>query len=268
MWRILILLLIIILLIIYLQAEHFENIEGFEENSVFNQTTPTITMCPSNSITYITNDNQQLCCNGSIVANKCNGRVLCSLTESKGSVKNCSKYYHDLYIQRAKQFCPKSLPKYFDNRKDLAASVRGCSSSVNADASEGTSKTCKIYNTESEDTMRADSCYLMKKQEEIQCPTPESTTSIINIYTPANPINVVVCNFMDKSDIPMPRSCYELKYYSKAIKEYLIKKGEPQSFVEDRIKDFEKYAKNSLVFCEAAKKYYIEKSITKDKVTF
>lgn len=122
-----------------------------------------IVSCPAGSATFVKKESGiSFCCEGTLVNGQCNGRVLCALRRNGvAGTPSCTAYIEKLYAQKAKDRCPASMPKYWENTK---TGVKGCSPRRLADGSGPASgvtaaQRCRIYATEMEERTRLDSCF-------------------------------------------------------------------------------------------------------------
>lgn len=124
-----------------------------------------ISTCPANTTTFVDKvSGASMCCEGTIVDGRCNGRILCSLAgKSLGNSSpypSCSDYMYALLEQKGAGRCPPGLPNYFENQR---TGIRGCCASARmSDGSaprDANDRKCRLYPTEVEERTRADSCY-------------------------------------------------------------------------------------------------------------
>lgn len=226
---------ILLVLTLLLSLLWIESGRGAEENFVGGDI-PKISLCPKGTETFITKAGEQLCCEGDIVGEKCNGTVRCGLiVKGDSKIPSCGAFLLKKFSKEAATFCPKEMPNYWEG-----AVERGCTSGgriADWSAAMGGAKVCKIYGSEKEASSKPDSCWLYKKLDKLVCPTTNSSKRI-------GRDGLLACDFMDKDKIP--HTCYD------AVPG-LVTKGE---------------WKNNINGCEGAKRYYIEKSLSKADAVF
>ena len=201
---------------------------------------PNIKMCPADTTTFITKGGEQLCCEGDVVDGKCNGKVRCGLIVRPGNkaIPSCAEYVAKRFGEKAIQFCPKTMTKYWE----AANGLRGCTSgSRNADWSAATGgQTCKIYGSETDSLNKKDSCHLYKTLEGVKCPTNSSLKLITKN-------SLLACEFKDKDGIP--RTCYD--------GQFMAAKFSKRDNVSESV--WKEKLKGDTTICDVAKERYIDK---------
>jgi len=100
-------------------------VESFENPTPQPTTDLIITKCPASSTSFIDHNGMTLCCDGIITKGKCNGDIICSLSESKQGIPTCTAWREAYLQQKAAKRCPPSLPKFFESED---GKFSGCTS--------------------------------------------------------------------------------------------------------------------------------------------
>jgi len=118
-------------------------------------------VCPSNTISFITDDGETQCCNGDVVDGYCTGNLRCTISpKSKSGLPTCADLAKSDLAASGLSQCPSQMPNYFSSTD---GSLRGCSASLIT--SDGTAPSnpnqpqCILYPTQALDQVKLDSCY-------------------------------------------------------------------------------------------------------------
>ena len=157
--------IIIMLLVLYYKdninnATTYEGFDNFYLNS-----------CPSGYKSFYNNDGNIVCCDGEIVANKCLSDNQCTLNGTgTPELPNCTTLIQKMYSAKSKQYCPQSLPNYFEDR---SKNIKGCMSGLLNDTMTGPQKwdqpKCLIYSSVEQNIISKDSCQNQKLLDSAQC---------------------------------------------------------------------------------------------------
>jgi hypothetical protein len=173
-------------------------------------TSITMTSCPSSTEQYINKDGDTLCCDASIVNNKCNGTDVCTLSPTlSNGIKTCSEWANSHWLERANRFCPKSMPNYFGPIQRVPGSNEGCSvsqTSLDGSGPQDRSKPqCKIYATESDEYSKGDSCLNKKQLDAMTAPG----TKTVMVTKGSQPALLVASAVPSDGSSVVPVSCYD-----------------------------------------------------------
>lgn len=232
---------------LYLQkAETFQDINlGSDDYDI------QIQACPSGTSSY-NNKGDIMCCDGSIVNEMCNGRTVCSVSDDKPSLPGCVNLKRKELREKAKRFCPPTLPKYFeDSSKNVSGCTRGKRTSDGKSPLTTSQPKCTIYSSQADNQNKLDSCSNIKQRDLFKCPgdKPPVLTS-----PRADKPALVQCTFTTNVE-PQPLTCFsDESLISNLIA--LIGNDWRRSMTRD----------NKLSFCSTAQKYYIERSITEEEL--
>ncbi len=244
----------------------------------------TLQSCPAGTTGY-TKDGITNCCNGDIVSNTCNGNTVCALSTST-DYPSCQTLLRKSLQDKALQFCPKSLPRYYEDtenpsRKRNELPKKGCSASMRTSDGKNTidpnAKKCYIYPTSAENYENANSCYNVRVAENYKCPGTGKPAQIVNLgngnilhscsyvgtkktittitqriqqLVPGSKTRTVPKTITQRKETisTIPVSCYsELSYYNMILKA----KNSIPNLQKDEL----------LNFCSVSKNYYLDKSI-------
>jgi hypothetical protein len=166
--------IIVIILIIYYKQNNTINITEQFENYY-------LSSCPAGYKSFYDNDGDIICCDGDVIANRCISDKKCSLNPKK-NVPYCVDSILEDYKEKAKTYCPPSLPFYFEDRENQ---VKGCTNGKLNDLLNGprslSQPSCKIYSTSNKNIISKDSCYNMKMLDEAECFGNNCKKEIISI---------------------------------------------------------------------------------------
>lgn len=271
-WLIIGIVVAIILSLAFIYRRKKRRLESFSNPDT--PDAPTIEMCPKGTETFITKAGEQLCCEGDVVNGACNGKVRCGLVVRPGSkTQSCSAYVAKHYREQALTFCPKEMPNYWEG-----AAGRGCTSgSRSADwSSSASGKVCKIYGNEDDSLINKDSCHLHKKLDAVSCPTDKATKNVSIFKTPEGEVPALTCDFLDTNSLP--HTCYDNDFSVDTTVHFITKgvdlerKKNPKAYEnynESAIKGVMKeWTKNYVNTCDGAKRYYIDKTLSKADAHF
>lgn len=190
-----------------------EQSEGFETSNTYSVQSLDINTCPSYAPEIQTAKGSTDCCQGDAVDGKCNGVTFCTKSPAYVGVPSCVDKWREYFKNKGTNFCPPTMPNYFENIMDSSA-PKGCSAGpISTDGKmplDNTQKQCKVYNSEGDNTSKLNSCYVEKLRAKIQCPvvngkSPEATT--LPDFSDKSKLAVFQCEY--PFELGMPDRCFE-----------------------------------------------------------
>ncbi len=202
-----IIIFVIVLFVIYNKPN---NIENFENNYY-------LRACPSGYKSFYDSDGNLGCCDGQIVANKCIGDNQCTMNgKGNKTMPDCVSFILNDYEQKSKQYCPLSLPSYFE---DISKNSKGCTNGLLNDNLNGpknnTQPTCIIYKSLDENINSKNSCYNQKLLDDFPCFGNNCVKTIIQSNPNIPPL--IMVGFTDSNGM------YHTSYTRKSMENYLNK---------------------------------------------
>ena len=196
------------------------------------------------------------CCDGTIVDGLCNGSTVCSLSTDTAKLPSCVNLMRKKFASKAAQFCPKSIPNYFENIK-VQPNIQGCT--AGARLPDGTAPVvsttpiprCTIYQNRKDNDSKADSCQNIKTLSSVVCPGG-GKASVAQGNPPDAPA-LIQCGFTVLKD-PSPKTCFTDHTYLNFYKWAYGGKIPTGAYSNMNF--------NRLGFCSVAKKYYLDKSLS------
>lgn len=221
--------------------------EGFTATELSN-----ISMCPLQTKAYVAKNGDNLCCEGNPNGTDCEGKVACTLSSMNSKeYPSCYKYLSDYYARKSRDVCPRSYPNYYEDDKG-----RGfCTSSpLNAQLSAGPSAPrCSVGG---KGLLDPESCEVRLALDKMQCPSAGCSKSA---FAPRNdkayPV-ILQANFTDSMRIT--RNCYDKNSVINFWRSIFGEEWKSRtSFINpDR----------NIMFCDVAKKYFIDKTLQKKDI--
>lgn len=241
--------IVIILIIIYFK----DSIQSSDVKEDFENYY--LSACPSGYKSFYDNDGNTVCCDGQIVANRCLSDNRCTLN-GKGTpdMPNCTELIEKLYSYKSKEYCPSSLPNYFE---DNSKKTKGCTSgSLNATMTapkKWEQSHCIIYSSPEQNTNLKNSCANQTLLDNAQCFGNNCTKELVQPISSAPPL--VAIGFTDSSGM------HRVAYTKQSITNYL-NVGNPnwQSQGIDLSKNIN--------VAEVAKAFYVDKTIDQSHIQF
>jgi hypothetical protein len=186
------------------------------------------------------------CCEGDIVNEMCNGRIVCNISEDKAENPSCTTVLRKELRDKGVRFCPSTLPKYFE---DTATKLKGCTSGKRTKDGKGPENAnepkCIIYGTYSENKNRIDSCENIKARDSTKCPGGKKAELVS--FDSKFPV-LIQCGFTTNTQ-PTPITCYE----DTSLLDYLkVAWSNWRGNLSNNTK---------LLFCSTANEYYMNRSL-------
>lgn len=226
--------------------------EGFTTQSTLSDTLYNITMCPGVTKSYVAKNGDNLCCDGNPAGTECEGVTVCTLSNINTAKKipSCASYLRKYYNQKALQLCPKDLPQYYEDSAGIGFCTNDrINKEMNAPHSTTASK-CSVKATDSDPT----SCKVLRALDVMHCPSPGCIKQAVALARGA-PL-VLQANFIDASKVS--HACYDKASYFRYWEAIL---GPDWKSKVDINPD------TNIMFCDVAKAYYIDKTLTKKNVS-
>ena len=228
------------------QKETRENIEGFSSQL------PNISMCPSQSRSFVGKNGDDLCCDGNPAGTSCEGKIICTLSSTSGKDHpSCAEYLEEYYRKKGREVCIRSLPNYYEdvNGKGFCTNSR-----LNLELNGPTNKNADKCSVGDRNMTNPESCDVKRALERMPCPS-RNCKKIALEEGRGLPV-IFQATFRDSSNIT--RSCYDTNsvqnfWHTIFGEEW---KSKTSHINPDR----------NIIFCEVAKKYYVDKSIDKSQV--
>lgn len=115
--------------------------EGFTDSNDF-----ILRACPVGTKSFVTNEGNTLCCEGTVNGRNCDGKVICSMSGKVGSTPTCTDYMAAKFFEKQQKFCNSKLPNYFEEN-----GVGGCTNGqVNGKRTapvDGSADRCTVFNS-------------------------------------------------------------------------------------------------------------------------
>jgi len=232
---------------------HKNTKEGFTNNTTLTpQSLPNITMCPAPTKSFVQKNGDTLCCDGNPAGTECEGTTVCTLSSTTSkNMPSCATYLMDLYIKRGAQLCPKTIPNYYINNSGKAlCTVSKLNNELNGPNDLSADK-CTISAGKMKDP---DSCEVKVALDKMPCPS-RGCKKVANSFGANHPV-VLSANFKDSMNIM--HNCYDT---NSAI-------GYLRSIFGEEWKSKLSHINidRNIMFCNVAKKYFIDKTLTKKDI--
>ena len=235
--------ILIICVILYYQTDtEPDTTEGFDGNY--------LSACPSGYKTFYQSNGTAACCNGEVHGSTCLSAEQCTMGKSTHEMENCVDFILKEYKIKGKEFCPKTLPNYYEDR---SKNVKGCTSGninaqLNGPANEGQPK-CMIYPTATENNARMDSCLNQRILDMYPCFGNNCTKSYIDFSQQGGSVPpLLMVSFSDNTGM------HHVSYTKASAERYL-------DVVNPQWKQSGLNIDKNIVISEVAKAFYIDKTI-------
>lgn len=240
--------IIIICIVLYYKKDiSLLNVEPFDNSY--------LSACPSGYKTYYQSDGTAACCNGEVHGSKCLSDEKCILGRSTPEMENCVSFILKEYKIKGKEFCPRTLSSYYENR---GMKIKGCTngnlnSQLNGPATEEQAK-CVIYETSTKNDVKLDSCLNKRILDMYPCFGTNCSKSYIDFSQQNESIPpLLMVSFSD------PSGMHHVSY-TKASAERYLDAAWPQ-WRQGGL-DLDK----NIVISEAARAFYIDKTMAQADV--
>lgn len=208
--------------------------------------------CPSGYNTFYHSDGSMQCCNGEVIANRCIGDLQCTLGKGTSDMPNCVEAILQEYKIKGKEFCPTSMPSYFEDRSvGKKGCINGRWNQTLSGPATNTQAQCILYNTPPENQNNVNSCFNQKHLEEYKCFGDNCTKSFIQFDADKPPLLSIT--FTDT--VGMPHTAYS--------RDSVIR------FLDARDPEWRNRGFNvskHIVIAEVAKAFYIDKTMSQSDV--
>lgn len=226
--------------------------EGFVDTTPLNTLGISISTCPVKSVSFVNNNGDTLCCEGTVSNGQCVGRELCTLSSTSSGYPTCSEWYASYLQEKGQGRCPATMPNYFEGETN-----KGCTDGqLNA---QGTgplntrARQCKLYATMADANEKLDSCANVKYLDEAVC-FPGSSVSAKKTFVPTERGKppVVQCSIVDPTT-KLPITCTTNASYARykettGDRDWKMKVNKAKNELD------------KLTFCSVAQKYKLDKS--------
>jgi hypothetical protein len=132
--------------------------DGFQDTNIAK------VRCPRGTKTYTTLSGDTMCCSGNVEGNKCDGKVLCTLSgNSSDKVPTCAKLRQD-YLAKLQRQCPPSAG--FTSYEDEDSGNKGCAAQTTADRNQPQTPAtsfCRLYDDKNDNEYYPESCKNIEK---------------------------------------------------------------------------------------------------------
>jgi len=225
--------------------------EGFTDSTVATTTVANISMCPGTSKSFVAKNGDNLCCEGNPAGTDCEGITICTLSSTDSNkYPSCVKYLQDYYARKGREVCPRSLPNYFEDD----TGKRFCTDSrLNAYLNGPYNSSAEKCTIGSKGYMDAKSCEVRVALDRMSCPSPGCTKQPIGM---ANEPVILMAHFNDSTGIK--HSCYD--------KDSILRFWEKVFGPDWKAKTSHINPDRNILFCDIAKKYYIDKTLSKNQI--
>lgn len=222
----------------------------------------TITTCPAETKRFIDDGGRVLCCDGEAVGTRCNGKLVCSLSDKGTGLPTCGVWYKALLDQKGQGKCPPSMPHYFERDGGRA---KGCAASgLNATGTgprTPETKFCKLYSTAKDEDSKLDSCTNIAMLENSTCfqlsKVPGSKKVLEKLLDNLPP--VVSCSYINPNEFQTTK-CMVEGSFARLADSFMLMNNIRNSNWRNQANKGNTYAK--LQFCGPAEKYSIQKTAT------
>jgi hypothetical protein len=214
-----------------------------------------LSACPSGYKTYYQTDGTAACCNGEVHGSKCLSDGKCTLGVSTPEMENCVSFILKEYKIKGKEFCPSTLPSYYENGDQK---IKGCTNGnlnpqLNGPAMDGQPK-CVIYKSSAENNNKLDSCLNKRILDMYPCFGNNCAKSYIDFSQQNASIPpLLMVSFSDPSGMHHAS-------YTKASAERYLDAAWPQWRQGGLNLD------KNIIISEVAKAFYIDKTIAQSEI--
>lgn len=221
----------------------------------------TITTCPAQTNRFIDDGGRVLCCEGEAVGTRCNGKLVCSLSDNNTGLPTCGVWYKAFLDQKGQGKCPPSMPHYFERD---GGRVKGCAATGLNPSGTGPrtpqTKFCTLYATAQQEDRNLDSCTNVAMLERTTC-FPASrvrgSKKILEKLRDDLP-PVVSCSYMSSNNFETTK-CMNESSFARVVDTFMLMMNIRNSNWRENINKGNPYTK--LQFCGPAEKFSIQKTV-------
>lgn len=186
-------------------------VEGFQTPTV----PLTLSTCPRWTKTIQTAKGFTDCCEGEMIDGKCSAKTFCTLSPSHDGIPTCIEAWRQYFKKQQKQYCPSSMPHYFEDTT-VKNGQKGCSAaSVRKDGIAPTNpnaQRCTVYASSSQNTERANSCFNEQRRLQVRCPVLPNYTSRVVQASSKGKLSYFYCVY--RSPLGLQQTCNDDGTYS------------------------------------------------------
>ena len=220
--------------------------EGFTTTT---GTVNNISMCPLSSKSYVDKTGNTLCCDGNVNGMECEGDTICTMSSlNSKDHEACSTYLANYYARKGKELCPSQLPSYYENAGKGFCTNGSLAPTMDAPMFQ-TQRKCKVAGGYTDPI----SCEIELELEKFACISANCQKSALP--TGGNPV-LLTASFTDS--MGMHHSCYE----EQSVFRYLAAIGGPDWKARFSWLNPDR----NILFCNVAKKYFIDKTLQKNQI--
>jgi hypothetical protein len=238
--------LIIFILIILRYKSKYSN-TGYESFSNLYH----LDACPKGFKSFYNDNGDVVCCNGEIVANRCLSDEVCMLSGEKNGIPNCSAMMINMYKAKSDEYCPKSMPQYFELGNNKGCTSGNLNSSMNG-PSHPDQPLCIIYTDFNDNFNNKDSCSNQRMLDEAECFGNNCTKSIQD-PVPGKPLLVAI-GFTDSNGM------HRIAYTRESMENFLNATNPNWKSKIDLTKNIN--------VAEVAKAFYIDRTLQQSDIQF
>lgn len=217
-----------------------------------------VSSCPANTVTYINEKGNTVCCEGKLVDGKCSGREVCSLSQGSG-LPTCSEYRAAWLDSKGELKCPRRLANYFENEKGVGGCTSGPRNEQGTAALNGSDPQCMLYTDADTELKKKDSCLNQKHFEQSACFSRGGIDSSKDMFETGWGPAIILCSYRLPGS-PFPQMCYPDNSLYRFFK-FFTDRGQ---YTEWKNWFSGSNYTNKIYFCSKAQKVNIDKSITMD----
>ena len=238
-----------------------EKKEGFSDvksrqarssSSHSDNTIQNISMCPGISKSYVGKNGDSLCCEGNPAGTECEGKIICTLSSTNSKEhQSCAAYLVDLYKKKGWELCPRSIPNYFLDPRGKAFCTKSQLNNQLNGPQEASALKCNIGGN---GMMDPQSCEVRLALDKMPCPSPgcQKDAFLVQQGTPV----IMYANFKDSAQIQ--HFCYDtnslISFWRSIFGDEW--KSRTSHINPDR----------NIMFCDIAKRYFVDKTIQKKDI--
>lgn len=166
-----------------------------------------INLCPTFASEIQTAKGSTDCCQGDMVDGKCNGTTFCTKSPAYPGVPACVDKWREYFQKKSNDVCPTSMRNYYEDIRN-PNSIKGCSAGpITKDGkapAQATRPKCRVYEKETDNRTKADSCYIERQRLRIRCPVVkgQAPSPSANVTQATNTFNFFFCQYPFEPNMP------------------------------------------------------------------